>query len=332
MSLSRASSVSAGLLTGLAFALAVACGGKTYPGQTVEPTPTGLTLAKIGGFEGGAVGAAEITAFDGASKRLFVVNGANGTVDVLDLSDPSKPVKVGAISVAEIGGGVNSVAVHEGLVALAVEGKVKMAAGVVAFYQASTLALLSKVSVGSLPDMLTFTPDGTQVLVANEGEPSSYGQPDSVDPEGSISVIRVNRGGTPTVATADFRAFIGQEDALRANGIRIFGPGANAAQDLEPEYITVSPDGKTAYVTLQENNASAVVDLASAKVTSLAPFGLKDHNLPGFGLDASDEDDGANTNSGKPMIKILPQPVKGMYQPDAIASYTVGGVTYLVSQ
>ncbi len=308
-------------------ALVLACGGTSTP----EPTPKELTLARIGGFDGGAAGAAEITAFDPASKRLFVVNGANGTVDVLDLTDPTRPTKVGTLSVADFGAAVNSVAVHDGLVALAVEAKVKTDPGTVAFYQASTLALLHKVTVGALPDMLTFTPDGLKVLVANEGEPSSYGQPDSVDPEGSISIITVNRGGTPTVANADFKAFIGQEDALRGKGIRIFGPGANVAQDLEPEYIAVSLDGRTAYVTLQENNAMAVVDLGTAKVTALVPFGLKDHNLPGFGLDASDEDDGVNTNSGKPMVKIGPQPVKGMYQPDAIATYTVGGTTYVVT-
>ena len=311
--------------------LALACGGDPASQVVVEPTPTGIALAKIGGYEGGAVGAAEITAYDAASKRLFVVNGANNTTDVLDLTDPTKPAKVGTISVADFGGGVNSVAVHEGLVALAVEAKVKTDLGTVAFYQASSLALLHKVTVGALPDMLTFTQGGTKLLVANEGEPNSYGQLDSVDPEGSISVITVNQGGVPTVATADFKAFIGQETALREKGIRIFGPGSNAAQDLEPEYITVTQDEKTAYVTLQENNAYAIVDIASANVTALVPFGLKDYNIEGFGLDASDEDGALNSNSGNATIKIVPQPVKGMYQPDAIASYTVGGVTYLVT-
>ena len=118
---------------------------------------------------------------------------------------------------------------------------------------------------------------------------------------------------------------------MRAQGIRIYGPGANAAQDLEPEYITVSPDGKTAYVTLQENNAMAVVDIATAKVTKLVPFGLKDFNVAGYGLDASDEDGGTNTNSGTSAISIKPQPVKGMYLPDAVAAYSVGGETYLVT-
>lgn len=298
----------------------------------VEPTPVAVSLAKIGEYAGGALGAAEITAYDAGTKRLFVVNGANGTVDVLNLSNPAAPVSLGSINVSALGASVNSVAVNDGLVALAIEATVKTSPGSVAFYRASDLTFLHAVSVGALPDMLVFTPDGTKLLVANEGEPNSYGAADSVDPEGSISLITVNRaGGTSTVATADFKAYIGQEEALRSQGIRIYGPGANAAQDLEPEYITINPAGTTAYVTLQENNAMAVVDIATAKVTGLVPFGYKDFNLAGFGLDASDEDAGVNTNTGTPVISIKPQPVKGMYQPDAIASYMVNGVTYLVT-
>ena len=312
----------------LPLCMLAACGGDD---AIPAPTPVSLALEKIGAYDGAVLGAAEITAYDAASKRLFIVNGANGTVDVLDLANPATPKLLGTINVFAFGGGVNSVAVHDGLVALAVEAKVKTSPGVVAFYNAADLKLLSSVTVGALPDMVTFTADGKTLLVANEGEPNSYGLPDSVDPEGSISVITVNRTGTPTVATADFRQFIGQEAALRTAGIRIFGPGANAAQDLEPEYIAVSDDGKTAYVTLQENNAIAVVDIATAKVSALKPLGTKNHKLAGFGLDASDEDGGVNTNSGTPAIKIAPQPVKGMYLPDGMASFSIKGVNYLIT-
>ncbi|MDP2006689.1 MAG: choice-of-anchor I family protein, partial [Rubrivivax sp.] len=280
---------------------------------------------------GGVVGAAEITAYDAASKRLFVVNGANGTVDVLDLSNPAAPRKVGSIAVAALGAGINSVAVHDGLVALAIEAAVKTDPGVVAFYNAADLRLLHSVTVGALPDMVVFTPDGSKLLVANEGEPNSYGAADSVDPEGSVSIVTVNRGGTPSVATADFRAWNGLEAQLRADGVRLFGPGANAARDIEPEYIAVSADGATAWVTLQENNAVAVVDVATARVTAIKPLGTKDHSLPGMGMDASDEDGGSNTNSGTPALKIVNVPVKGLFMPDAIARYTVGGQTYLIT-
>ena len=315
-----------GLLSIAVASLVGACGGGDE-----EPTPATLTLERIGQYDGGAVGAAEITAYDASTARLFVVNGANGTVDVLDLSDPTKPIKVATIDVRDIGGSANSVAVHDGLVAIAVEASPKTNPGSVLLVQASDLRRLQVIPVGAQPDMLTFTPDGKYIVVANEGEPNSYGQSDSVDPEGSVSIITVVRGGQSTVAAADFKAFIGQEAALRAQGIRIFGPNANAAQDFEPEYVTISADSRTAYVTLQENNAVAIVDIATAKVTAVKPLGFKDHNLPGMGLDASDEDGVANTNTGTPLAKIANYPVRGLYLPDAIASYQVDGKTYLIT-
>jgi len=314
----------------LSVAVLAGCGGDDEE-MPEEATPVSFTLSRIGGYDGGALGAAEITAYDSTTKRLFVVNGANGTVDVLDLADPTKPVRVGTMTVVAFGVTVNSISIHNGLVALAIEASPKTNPGTVAFYNASDLRLLGNVTVGAQPDMLTFTPDGTKVIVANEGEPNTYGAADSVDPEGSVSIVTVNGGTSPTVATADFRAFIGQEAALRAQGVRIFGPGANAAQDFEPEYIAVSEDGKTAYVTLQENNAIAIVDIATAKVLSVKSLGTKNHNLAGNGLDASDEDGGTDTNSGTPAIKIANYPVRGMFQPDAIARFTIDGKTFLVT-
>ncbi len=322
------------LVMGLAFLATLgilalsACGGSD---AAEELTPSTITLQRIGGFEGAALGAAEITAYDPLSKRLFVVNGANNTVDVLDISDPTRPGKMGSISGAPFGAGINSVAIHDGLVALAVEASPKTAPGRVAFFRASNLELLSSVVVGALPDMVTFTPDGRRLLVANEGEPNSYGLPDSVDPEGSISIITVNEGRNPTVATAGFAAYNSRADELRRLGVRLYGPNATVAQDLEPEYIAVSEDSKTAYVTLQENNAVAIVDIDSARITDIRPLGFKDHMAAGMGLDASDEDGGVNTNSGTPVIKIANYPVKGLYLPDGIASYSVNGVTYLIT-
>lgn len=324
-------------------AVLTACGGSDEPAAVVEPTPVSLALTKIGGFaHSGGLSSAEITAYDPLSKRLFVINGANASVDVLNFSDPSKPTLISSITTASIGaglGGINSVAVFNGIVALAVEASPKTNNGVVAWLRASDLTLLGTNTVGALPDMLTFTPDGKHLLVANEGEPNSYGLPDSVDPEGSVSIIAVT-GLSPTatasslvrtVTSAGFSSFNSQLASLRAAGVRIYGPGANVAQDLEPEYITISADSSTAYVTLQENNAIAVIDIATKKVTSIKPLGFKNHNVAGMGMDVSDEDGVANSNSGTPIIKIGPVPVKGMYLPDALASYTVNGKTYLIT-
>ena len=181
-----------------------------------------------------------------------------------------------------------------------------------------------------MPDMLTFTPDGTKVIVANEGVPNdNY----DVDPEGSVSIIDLSGGvASATVATASFTPFNSQHNALVAAGVRIFGPGATVAQDLEPEYIAVS--GNKAYVALQENNAVAVVDIPTATVTNIAPLGMKDHSQAdsGFkghtGSNSSNALDPSNRDSG---VEIQNWPILGMFQPDAIVAYEANGSTFLVS-
>ena len=267
-------------------------------------------------------GAAEITAYDAAFQQLFVVNGFSKAVDVLDVSNPSQPTLAFSIDITPFGASLNSVAVANGVVAVAVESDPATDPGKVVFFKTDG-TFLKEVTVGALPDMLTFTPDGNSVLVANEGEPNSYNQTDSVDPEGSVSIIDLSNGvENAIVSTADFTAFNDKKDELIARGIRIFGPNATVAQDLEPEFIAVSEDGKSAFVTLQENNAIAVVDLETKSIAKLLPLGVKDISQPGNSIDASDKD-GA--------INIQNWPVVGLLQPDTIASYTSGGKQYYLT-
>ena len=316
------------LLSLLAAAALAACGGDddNTPVATppAEATPKTLQLEKVGEYASGVYfeSAAEIPAFDAASKRGFVVNAQKGAVDVIDMTDPAQPAHIGMIDATQLlaGASINSVAVHDGLVAVAVQAANKTDPGLLALYQASDLKLVGQAQVGALPDMLTFTPDGKTVLVANEAEPSDDYQ---TDPEGSISVVDVSTLAKPVVRTADFRAFNNQRAALLAKGVRLFGPRASVAQDLEPEYIAVSADGKTAWATLQENNAFAIIDVANARVTDIVPLGYKDHGVEGQGLDASDTDKAAN-------IRTWPG-VFGMYLPDAMAAFQAEGKTWLIT-
>ena len=283
-----------------------------------------IEIQRLGTYQSGIYdeSAAEIVVHDPTTHRLYVVNANSGNIDVLDINTPSMPTHIFQIDVSTYGKSANSVAIYNGVLAVAIEADPKQSPGTVVFFNQYGV-FLNMLTVGPLPDMLTFTPDGLHLLVANEGEPDEYCQPgEEGDPEGSVSVINLMNGvGSLTqddVLTADFKSF------TRENihpDIRIFGPNATVAQDLEPEYIAVDPDSTRAWVTLQENNAIAMLDIASATITNIFPLGYKDYSNGG-GLDPSDRDDGIN---------IANWHVKGMYQPDAIVAFKVSGETFLLT-
>ena len=108
---------------------------------------------------------------------------------------------------------------------------------------------------------------------------------------------------------------------LKSKGFRTPGPaGTGFAEDVEPEYAAISHDSRTAWVTLQENNAIAKIDLHSSRIEEIFALGFLNHNLLENALDASDSD-------GK--IGDLKQwPVKGMYLPDGISSFTSFGTRF----
>lgn len=290
-------------------ALAVAC-GCTLPvaaqATAVELTWSVQWTASHGAGDGSAATTAEIIAHDEINNRLWVV-GLQG-IDVLNAADGSR---VRTIALGN-DGEANSIAIKDGRVAVALSAEDKTDPGTVLFFDLDSNKL-AEVTVGANPDMVVFTQDG-RLLVANEGESSDADH----DAEGSISIIDSNYN----VATAGFEAYNGQEDALRSQGVRLF-PNKSAADDLEPEYIAVSPDGKTAYVTLQENNSLAVVDLTTNTVSELLALGTKDHSVAGNTLDASNKDDITGN--------LQAWPVRGLYMPDAIAAYQVNGKNYYVT-
>lgn len=302
------------LALGAALALTACSDDETKPSIVEDPS----TFAEIGQIDLGDEAASEISAYDPQTKQLFVVNNSAGsTIDVVDLEDPALPVKVTSINILEFGAGVNSVAVKDGLLAAAVEATVKTDNGKIVLFKTSDLTKVAEVTAGALPDMVTFSPDGRFILSANEGEPSDdY----SVDPVGSVSIISVKENYA--VATVDFSGFASSESTLKAAGLRVYGLNATFTKDMEPEYIAVSDDSKTAWVTLQENNGIAKIDLTAKSITNIYPLGFKDHNTDANALDPSDRDN---------VISLAKFQLKGMYQPDAIASFKANGVTYLIS-
>jgi DNA-binding beta-propeller fold protein YncE len=289
--------------------------------QTEEPefilNEDAATFAEVGSIDIGDAGAAEITAFDPATNRLFVVN--NGTVnkiDVVDFKDLAAMKVISSIQMLPYGGAVNSVAVYGGKLAAAIESTDKQANGKVAVFNTTDNSEVKVVNVGALPDMVTYSPDGKFILTANEGEPNATY---TNDPAGTVSIISVDNNYA--VTTVDFSAFASQKAALAAKGFRIFGPGNDFVKDIEPEYITVSEDSKTAWVTLQENNGIAKIDLATKTITSIFPLGFKDYSTAGNEIDPSDKDDKVGV--------AAKWNVKGIYMPDGISVFTSNNIPYL---
>ena len=342
--------------------------GATGPtGQTGQPgkdLPRELNIEVVGRFNTGIYGksAAEIVQFHKASNSAFAVNAAENRIEVISLANLPIAAVGNGITDASLSsvpftfpdsvtvqnsdgtemtvalGEANSIAIFGDMLAIAVAAPLKTNNGAVLFYNLNATgsgSFVKAVAAGALPDMVTFTPDGTKVLVANEGEPDTdY----NADPEGSISVITITAGVPADVAqtvnlttdmvfssdllsASDYDTDTKRRALLQAAGVKFAGPAdTTVAQDLEPEYITVAADSKTAWVSLQEANAIGIIDLTDMTIEVKA-LGMKDWGQ--YLIDYTNEDEVAS-------FRKLPN-VYGLYQPDSIASYQWNGASFIVS-
>ncbi|GGB68644.1 hypothetical protein GCM10007424_05820 [Flavobacterium suaedae] len=282
-----------------------------------------IELDYIGSFDPSGTGSStcEIVAYDPESERLFTTSAEEGFLDIIDFSNPEAPTVVNSVDMSGFGG-ITSVAVKNGMVAVAAPNADEHLDGSVVFFNVDG-DMQSQVIVGALPDNLAFTPDATKVITANEGQPNNdY----SIDPEGSVSVINVT-GGIENLTDADvttiyFTDYNSQEAELIAAGVRKLYAASTMSQDFEPEYVTISADSNTAWISLQENNAIAEINLTDNTITDVWALGTKDMSQAGNGFDISDKND---------EILIANWPIQAYYMPDAVATYNVGGTNYIVT-
>ncbi|MHC1708146.1 MAG: choice-of-anchor I family protein [Bacteroidales bacterium] len=286
------------------------------------PTPDQeLKLSYVSSFDPSPVtgSTTEIVAYDPTSKRLFMTSAIQDRLDIADFSNPAAISLVTSVDMAPYGG-ITSVAVKNGIVAATSPNANEQLDGSVVFFNTDGV-FLNQVTVGALPDMITFTPDGNRVLTANEGQPNdAY----TVDPEGSVSIVDISGGiaglSQANVNTLFFTDFNSQESALVSSGVRKLKVSNTLSQDFEPEYISINSDGTKAWVTLQENNAIAEINLQNNSITDVWALGMKDYSLTGNGFDASDK-------SGTALLSNFN--VKAFYIPDGIANINVNGTNYI---
>lgn len=295
-------------------------------------------------------GAAEIVAYQASKKWIYAINssGDEAVVNIIpaDTFDTAALVKdnEGIVTATNLAsaitlslnestpGDANSIAIdaNNQLLAVAMAATSVGEAGQIAFYNigGDTPVFIKNVTVGALPDMVTFSHDGAKVVVANEGEPNGdY----SIDPEGTISIIDITNGTIADNALSiNFQDYNNQQAELEAQGLVFANPtgrtingnliNTTVAMDLEPEYVSISKDNKYAYVSIQENNALAIINLEDNSL-ELKGLGFKDWSNLQF--DASDKDGGVNFKSYPGLY--------GMYQPDTIASFSWKGANFIVS-
>jgi len=304
----------------------------------------GIAMDIVGRAFLGNQTAAEIVQFHAETSTIYATNGETNTIAIINASgvntatmaDPINTTTLTPTTIAlptDINGvalgSLTSIAVRGDLMAVAVPADVKTDNGYVLFYDglnSASPAFLDSVEVGALPDMVTFTPDGGKVLVANEGEPSNdY----TIDPEGSITVINILASGEPeeTGTTVGFTAFNGTEADLMAQGMMFPNPAgrtingtaitSSVARDLEPEYITATND--VAYVSLQENNGLAILDLEELTIDVV---GLGTKSWAGLNIDV--QEDGSVSFGQYTGLY-------GVYQPDTIANFTWKDATFIVT-
>ena len=336
-------------------------------GTDGKSLPRDLAIEVVGRFAAGGVevygkSAAEIVQFHKTSNSAFAINAALNRIEVISLANlPTTevgnpitdtsltsqaftfPASVTVKDSSDVDqtinlGVANSVAISGDMLALAVEGAEKTGTGAILFYSLDAMGqgtFVKAVMAGALPDMVTFTPDGSKVLVANEGEPDTdY----TLDPEGSISVITITDGvpantamtinlstdmvfSNDTLKAEDYDTDAERQALLQKSGVKFASPeGTTVAQELEPEYIAVSADSKKAYVSLQESNAIGIIDLEDMTI-EVRGLGFKDWSK--FQLDFTNEDEIPSFASVAGLY--------GMYQPDTIASYQWNGATFILS-
>ena len=298
-----------------------------------------LKAELAGRYNSGAMsadgGSLEIVQYNAKNGFAYAVSGVKGKLIAVDLNASLSGDKAAELGGTEYDikslvsadgftyGDMTSVSVSPdgGTLAAAIQAEDYTAGGIVAVFTCGadgSLTLSGTVPVGVQPDMVTFTPDGRHILTADEGEPRlGYSDPNAVDPKGSVTVIEA---ATLAAKTVDFTAFDSADarQALVDRGIVLKRDTAPSV-DLEPEYIAC--DNHTAYITCQEANAIAVLDIARGEFTGVYSVGFEDYSKVPIDLGNGDSACAPGTY----------EDLKGIRMPDAVSLYRVNGTTYLIT-
>ncbi len=334
-SLRRSGRGAAALLAGAILAGTVPCAAAANGFSNADSV---LDMVQVARYESGMFncdgGVMEIVDYNSDTGWAYAINGQTGRLAAISLSGLANTGVLQTLEGTDIDvkalvedgsfvyGDMTSVATSpdNSTLAAAIQAAGANDDGRVALFACNgdgSLTFRQAIPVGKQPDMVTFTPDGSKILTANEGEPRDGYGADTTDPAGSVTVIDTATGDGVTVG---FDAFDGaaERQALADAGV-VLQKDTAPSVDLEPEYIAAGND--TAYVTLQEANAIAVLDLESNTFTGVYSAGFEDYSQVEVDIDKKDEAYAPRTYEN----------LLGVRMPDAIALYTADGTDYLIT-
>ncbi|WP_391558697.1 choice-of-anchor I family protein [Robertmurraya sp.] len=307
--------------------------------QILQEESVNGKLSYIGNYQTGMSnkdgGIAEIVKYNKDNQKMYLVNGAAQSVDIVSIANMTSNKKTEfkidtRLDITAMGqahgfasGDITSIDINtnEKIIAIAVQGATYKDHGsiVILNYEGK---YIKHFEAGVQPDMVTFSHDYKYLLSANEGEPrEGYAVAGATDPKGSITIIDIKKGvDKATAQTIGFDKFDSKEAraALVENGV-LLKPNTAPSVDLEPEYISVSDNSHYAYVSLQEANSVATIDLKTQEIVSVKGLGFKDHNVEENALDALKDG----------QVNLTAQNLYGTYMPDGIASQKIGGKQYI---
>ena len=299
---------------------------------------TAISLTKIGSYDSGYSnkdgGVTEIISYDKVKNNAWVVNGATGKLDILSLEQvtggisdkiPVKSLDIPAMVAKVVPdfqyGDMTSVAVNGdlGIAAVALQDADYSKHGYAAILTTEG-ELLTMIEAGCQPDNIVFTPDGTKILVANEGESREGIGEGIIDPAGSVTVITLDTADVQKsiAVTVGFEAFDSERETLIENGIIMVKDNLPSV-DFEPEYIAAT--NQKAYVALQENNAIAVLDLDTKEYNGVHSLGYKDLSMEKDALDLVEDG----------VYEAKTYDAVSAYMPDGIAVYETEGKVYILT-
>lgn len=289
-----------------------------------------LDISKIAGYDVGVKdedgGVAEIVKFNSDNNKFYLINGKMQTIDIVSLDglkDEEGQVlkKEKSVNIADsvnssnfIYGDLTSIDINikEDIVVATVQNQDYKKSGkiVVMDYEGNVLEMFD---AGIQPDNVKISNDGKYILSADEGEPREGKSSKDWDPEGSVTIVNYETKETKTVKFDD-QSKIDKDVCIR-------NKEGGAVLDLEPEYIALSHDESKGYISLQENNAIATIDIKGGALVSVKSLGFKDNSIKGNEIDAGRDG----------IINIENLPIKSLYMPDSLSSVNINGKDYIVT-